>query len=190
MSAPKSEGPLIFGLMAEFSDPDVLVKKAQQAYDAGYRKMDAYSPFPIYGLAEAIGMKRSWVPYIVLLAAIAGGIGGFMLQYWVSVIAYPINIAGRPLNTWPAFMVVTFETTILSAGVIGFLSMMILNNLPMPYHPVFNVPRFELASNDKFFLCIMKSDPKFDLAETRTFLEGLDPDGVYEVEQDDDNVYS
>lgn len=185
MSAPKIEGPITFGLMAEFSDPDELVEKTRQAYDAGYRKMDAYAPFPIHGLPEALGIKRSWVPYIVLLAAIAGGVGGFVLQYWSSVIAYPINIAGRPLNTWPAFMVVTFETTILSAGVIGFLGMMLLNKLPQPYHPVFNVPRFELASNDKFFLCIMKADPKFDLQETRTFLESLNPDGVYEVEQDD-----
>ena len=189
MSAAKSEGPLIFGLMAEFSDPDELVQKAHQAYEAGYRKMDAYTPFPVHGLPTALGFKWNWVPFIVGAAAIMGGIGGFLLQYWVSVIAYPVNIAGRPLNTWPAFMVVTFEMTILSAGGPRFLGMILLNKLPQPYHPVFNVPRFEMASSDKFFLCIMKSDPKFDMVKTRDFLEGLEPEGVYEVDQDDDNVY-
>jgi hypothetical protein len=184
MSAAETSGPDYFGLMAEFDDPDELVACTQKAYDAGYRKMDAYAPFPVHGLSEALGIKRNWVPYIVLMGAILGGIGGFMLQYWTSVIAYPINIAGRPLNSWPSFMVITFEMAVLTSGILGVVGMIALNKLPMPYHPVFNVPQFQAASNDKFFLCIMQTDPRFDLEKTRSFLESLNPDGVYEVEQD------
>ncbi|HMR62791.1 MAG TPA: DUF3341 domain-containing protein [Anaerolineae bacterium] len=182
-------GPRLFGLMAEFSDPDELVAKTRKTREAGYRRIDAYSPFPIHGLSEAVGATWSWVPFIVLFAAISGGVGGYLLQWWTSAIAYPINIAGRPLNSWPAFMIIVFELAVLSSGVIGLVGMLALNKLPMPYHPVFNVPRFELASQDRFFLCVMTSDPKFDLQQTRAFLEGLEPEGVYEVEQDDDGKY-
>ena len=185
MSAAQASGPEYFGLMAEFADPDELVEKTRQAYEAGYRHMDAYTPFPIHGLSEALGIRWNLVPYVVGLGALLGGIGGFMLQYWTSVIAYPINIAGRPLNSWPAFMVITFETAVLGAGIIGVVGMLALNKLPQPFHPVFRVPRFELASQDKFFLCIFETDPRFDLEETRSFLEGLNPEGVYEVEQDE-----
>lgn len=184
MSAAETSGSEYFGLMAEFNDADELVTKTRQAYQAGYRHIDAYSPFPIQGLSEALGIKRNLVPYVVLLGAIGGGLTGFLLQYWTSVMAYPLNIGGRPLNSWPSFMVITFEMAVLGAGILGVVGMIALNNLPMPYHPVFSVPRFELASKDRFFLCIMQTDPRFDMAKTRAFLESLGPDGVYEVEQD------
>jgi len=184
MSATEANGPEYFGLMAEFANPEKLVASTRNAYQAGYRHMDAYTPFPVHGLSEALGIKRNWVPYIVLLGAIAGGVGGFMLQYWVATMAYPLNIGGRPLNSWPSFMVITFEMAVLSAGILGVVGMIALNKLPMPYHPVFSVPRFQLASRDRFFLCIFETDPRFDLRQTRQFLEELQPDGVYEVEQD------
>ncbi|GAB4424826.1 MAG: DUF3341 domain-containing protein [Anaerolineae bacterium] len=185
MSTAHANGPEHFGLMAEFGDPDELVEKTRKAYEAGYRHMDAYAPFPIHGLSEALGIRRNLVPYIVGLGALMGGIGGFMLQYWTSVISYPINIGGRPLNSWPAFMVITFETAVLTAGILGVVGMLALNKLPQPYHPVFKVPEFKNATNDKFFLCIFQTDPRFDLDKTRAFLEGLKPEGVFEVEQDE-----
>jgi hypothetical protein len=188
-TATNTAMPDIFGLMAEFSDPEVLVAKTRQAYEAGYRNMDAYAPFPVHGLSEALGLKRSWVPYIVLLGAIAGGVGGYLLQYYTSVIDYPINVGGRPYHSWPAFMVITFEMAVLGAALAGVLGMLALNKLPMPYHPVFNMPRFILASRDRFFLCIMVTDPKFDPVQTREFLEGLEPEGVYEVEQGATKIY-
>lgn len=184
MSATETSGPEYFGLMAEFDDPDDLLAKTRRVYEAGYRHIDAYTPFPVHGLGQALGVKRNGVPYIVLLGAILGGLAGYGLQYYTSVIAYPLNIGGRPLNSWPAFMVITFEMAVLGAGILGVVGMLALNKLPMPYHPVFKVPRFELASRDKFFLCIMESDPRFDLEQTRAFLEGLSPQGVYPVEQD------
>jgi hypothetical protein len=179
----------IFGLMAEFSDGEELVEKSRQAYEAGYRKLDAYTPFPIHGLSEAIGLGRNWVPYIVLLGAIAGGLAGYMLQYYTSVIDYPLNIGGRPLHSWPAFLIVTFESAVLGAAFGAVLGMLGLNKLPMPYHPVFNVPRFQMASRDRFFLCIMVTDPQFDPAETRAFLESLEPQGIYEVPQAGTKIY-
>lgn len=177
-----AESP-IYGLMAEFDSPEALVGAARSAFAAGFRKMDGYSPFPIDGLAEAIGFHRTRVPLIVLIGGIAGCLGGFFLQYWASVIDYPINVGGRPLNSWPSFIPVTFEVTILIAALSAFLGVLALNGLPMPYHPVFNVDRFELASRNRFFLCIESADPKFDVAATRKFLEGLEPQGVYEVER-------
>ncbi len=178
-------GAELYGLMAEFSDPHELVEKARAARQAGYSQMDAYTPFPVHGLAEVIGVKRDWVPYIVLLGAIGGGVVGFLLQIYTSVFAYPLNVGGRPLNSWPAFMVVTFEGAVLIAALLGVAGMLALNNLPLPYHPVFSVPRFNLASSNRFFLCLMFTDPNFDPEETRQFLESLEPEGIYEVEQDE-----
>jgi|ERR1043166_2413125 hypothetical protein len=172
----------LYGLMAEFADSDTLVAAAQQAFAAGFRRMDAYTPFPVHGLAEAIGFHRTYVPLIVLIGGIIGCIGGFFLQYFNAVIDYPINIGGRPLNSWPAFIPVTFETTILIAALSAVFSVIVLNKLPMPYHPVFNVDRFELASRSRFFLLIEARDPKFRVEETRQFLQGLGSQGVYEVE--------
>ncbi|HEY7323131.1 MAG TPA: DUF3341 domain-containing protein [Candidatus Binatia bacterium] len=172
----------IYGLMAEFDTPEALVAAARSAFAAGFRKMDGYSPFPVDGLAEALGFHHTRVPLIVLIGGILGCLGGFFLQYWVSVIDYPINVGGRPLNSWPSFIPVTFEVTILIAALSAFLGVLALNGLPMPYHPVFNVDRFELASRNRFFLCIESGDPKFDREGTRRFLESIEAQGVYEVE--------
>ena len=174
--------PLLYGVMAEFDNPEMLRSGAERAHAAGYRRMDAYSPFPIEGLAEVIGFKRTQLPLIVLIGGLLGGIGGFYLQYWISVIDYPMIIGGKPYNSWPAFIPVTFETTILGAALAAVLGMLGLNGLPMPYHPVFNVERFALASRDRFFLCIEAADPKFDVDNTVEFLRSLNPSAIHEVE--------
>ena len=152
--------PPLYGLMAEFDSPEDLLDAAQRAYEEGYRRMDAYTPFPVEGLAEAIGFHRTRLPLVVLLGGIAGGLGGYGLQYCISVIDYPLNVGGRPLHSWPAFIPVTFEMTILIAALAAVLGMLALNGLPMPYHPVFNVPEFELASRNLFFLCIEATRPQ------------------------------
>ncbi len=171
----------LYGLMAEFDDPKALVAATAAAYDHGYRQMDAYSPIPIEELSEALGIHHTAVPAIVLLGGIVGGLTGYGLQYWVSVIAYPINVAGRPFNSVPSFIPVTFELTILFAALTAVFGMIALNRLPTLYHPVFNVPRFALATRDRFFLCIESTDPKFDMQATREFLEGFAPREVSEV---------
>ncbi len=173
--------PLLYGLMAEFKNAEDIVAAAHRARAQGYLKLDAYSPFPVEGLAEAIGFRRTWVPPIVLLAGIAGGIGGYLLQYWTMGVDYPLNVGGRPYNSWPMFVPITFETTILFAALAAVISMILLNGLPMPYHPVFNVPAFASASQDRFFLVVDASDPKFDYDATRHFLEGLNPIEVDDV---------
>ena len=172
----------IYGLMAEFDSPSDLLDAAQRAHVVGYRRMDAYSPFPVHGLAEAIGFHRTRLPFLVLLGGIVGGIGGYYLQYWIHVIDYPLNVGGRPLHSWPAFIPVTFELTVLLAALAAVLGMLALNGLPRPHHPVFNVPAFEMATQNRFFLCIEASDPRFDGEGTRRFLEGLKPRGVFDVE--------
>ena len=171
----------LYGLMAEFDNPTALVEAANRARLAGYRQMDAYSPIPIEELNDALGLKRTRLPRLVLLGGIIGGIGGFGLEAWASAIAYPMNIGGRPYVSWPQFIPVTFETTVLGAALTCFVGMWALNRLPMPYHPVFNVPEFARASTDRFFLCIESSDARFDRAATRQFLEGLHPLGVSDV---------
>ena len=172
---------VIYGLMAEFDDPTSLVTATERAHHEGYRRMDAYSPFPIEELHEALGSAPSRLPLIVLIGGLVGCIGGYALEYWSSVIAYPLNIGGKPLHSWPAFIPVTFECTILAAALSCVLGMLALNGLPMPYHPVFNLPRFALASRNRFFLCIESKDPKFDLEVTRRFLETLNPREVSTV---------
>lgn len=172
----------IYGLMAEFDDADVLVKAAQRAYVEGYRAIDAYTPFPVHGLSEAIGFRKTGLPLIVLIGGLLGGSGGFLLQYWASVLEYPINVGGRPYNSWPAFIPATFEMTILGAALAAVVGMLALNGLPMPYHPAFNVPGFQLATRDRFFLLVMASDPKFDLLRTREFLQGLGARDVADVD--------
>ncbi len=173
--------PPIYGLLAEFDSPTAVVDAARRAHDAGYRKMDAYSPFPIEDLTEAIGFRHTRLPMIVLTGGILGAVGGFGLQYWVSVIEYPVNVGGKPFLSWPSFIPVTFETTVLVAALFAVLGMLALNGMPMPYHPVFNVPEFALASKDKFFLCLEAADPKFDPVSSRQFLESLGPKSVWEV---------
>jgi hypothetical protein len=173
--------PGTYGVIAEFDDPTSLVAAATNAHSAGYRCMDAYSPFPIEELHHAMGSHQSRLPLIVLIGGLVGCLGGYALQYWASAIAYPLNVAGKPLHSWPAFIPVTFECTILGAALSAVLGMLALNGLPMPYHPVFNVPRFALASRNRFFLCIEAKDPKFDLEDTRHFLETLNPREVTTV---------
>ena len=173
--------PALYGLMAEFEHAEDLVAAARRVRQAGYRRFDAFSPFPIEGLAEEIGHHQRELPLLVLLGGIFGCIAGFSLQYYVSVIDLPVNVGGRPLNSWPSFIPVTFETTILAAALTAVLGMLALNGLPTPYHPVFHVDRFALASRNRFFLCIEARDKKFDAVETRRFLEGLAPHEVSDV---------
>jgi hypothetical protein len=173
--------PGIYGLLAEFDDPSSLVAATQRAHQGGYRCMDAYAPFPIEELHEALGDHHTRLPLIVLIGGLVGCVGGYLLQYWAAAIAYPLNVGGKPLHSWPAFIPITFECTILAAALSAVLGMLALNGLPQPYHPVFNVPRFALASRNRFFLCIEARDPQFHLEETRRFLETLDPREVTTV---------
>jgi len=171
-----------YGLMAEFESAETLLAATRQAYAAGYRAMDAYSPYPVEELADALGFHGTRLGWVVLIGGILGGVAAFGLQYYASVIFYPVNVGGRPLNSWPSFIPVTFEIVILAAALSAVLGMLWLNGLPEPYHPVFNVERFDQASRDRFFLCIQATDPQFDPGETRLFLEGLDPLEVANVE--------
>jgi len=171
----------VYGIMAEFASAQALVDAAKRTHEAGYQRIDAYSPFPIEGLAEEMGFHKNSVPLVVLIGGIVGGLTGYLMQYWMSAVDYPLNIGGKPAHSWPAFIVITFEMTILFAGISAVLGMLALNGLPMPYHPVFNVPRFALASKDRFFLIVFSSDPKYDLAGTRNFMEGLAPRSISEV---------
>jgi Protein of unknown function (DUF3341) len=174
--------PSHYGLMAEFPSASALVAAARRAREAGYTKLDAYSPFPIEELNEALKLPRNRVPLVVLLGGLTGLLGGYGLEYWASVIEYPLNIGGRPLHGWPAFIIPTFEMTILFAALSAVFGMFFLNGLPQPYHPVFNVPRFALASRDRYFLLIDARDPLFDREGTRRFLADLNPTEVNEVE--------
>lgn len=168
--------------MAEYDNPGDLLEAAEAAYARGYRKMDAYSPMPIHGLAEAIGFQRTNLPLLVLLGGLAGCVAGFCMQWVVETMVYPLDVGGRPYNSWPAFIPITFEVTVLFAAVTAVLGMLALNSLPMPHHPVFNAPRFAMATRDHFYLCIEAHDPSFEPAATRKFLEETHSKGVFEVE--------
>lgn len=172
----------IYGLMAEFDKPATLIKATEHAYENGYRVMDAYTPFPVEEVAEAMHFHKTGVPPIVLIAGLTGAVAGFLLQT-IGNLDYSLNVGGRPLISWPAFIPITFEATILLAAFGAVLSIILLNGLPRPYHPVFNAPNFERASADRFFLCIEARDPKFDASGTRAFLEGQGALKVSEVEQ-------
>lgn len=165
--------PRTYGVVAMFLQPDQVVSAAKSAYAAGYRKMDAYSPMPVHGLSEAIGFRRNALPMVVLVAGLCGGVGGLFMQWFASAVHYPLIIAGRPFASWPAFIPVTFELTILLAAFGAVLGMLALNGLPRPHHPIFNAPNFALASRSRFFLCIQAIDPKFDLEGTQAFLHSL-----------------
>jgi hypothetical protein len=172
----------IYGLMAEFENPEELLSAARRAHEAGYRALDTFSPFPIEAMADAVGFHSTHVPLLCLIGGLIGCFGGFFLQYWPNVIGYPLDIGGKPFNSWPSFIAITFELTILCAGLATVFGMLVLNGLPTPYHPVFNVPRFELATRNRFFLCIKARDPKFDMQKTREFLASLKAKEVAEIE--------
>lgn len=171
----------IYGLMAEFESPAEIVEAAEAARAAGYQRVDAYTPFPVAGLPEAIGFNRTRLPLIIFIGGLIGCVGGFGLQYWCAKVNYPVNVAGRPLNSWPMFVPVTFELTILAAAIAAVVGLFALNGLPMPYHPVFNVPEFVRASRNRFFLCVEARDPHFDVEKTRQFFETLHAHSIYEV---------
>jgi len=172
-----------YGLLAEFETPSQLVRAAENAYAAGYRRMDCYTPYPVEEAAEAIGFHKNEVSLVCLIGGLLGVAAMFSLETWISLWAYPLNIAGRPYFSWPAFVVPAYEWTILFAGLSAAFGMLALNGLPQVYHPVFNAPNFRMgATSDKFFLCLEATDPKFEVAETRTFLEGFAPVSVVEVE--------
>lgn len=172
----------LYGVMAEFDSPSELVAAAHHTYAAGYRRINGYSPFPIEELSEAIGFTRTSLPLIVLLGGIAGGIAGYLMQYWMEVINYPLNVGGKPYNSWPAFVPITFECTVLCASFAAVLGMLALNKLPQPYHPVFNAPNFALATRDRFFLVIEANDQKFQHDEVVQFLKALGAKDVNDVE--------
>jgi hypothetical protein len=179
----EKSSPKIYGLLARFPNPEMLVTAAHRATDSGYRQMDAYAPFPVEDLSEAMHLKPSKLPFAVLGGGITGGLLGFLMQYFATVIAYPLNIGGRPLNSWPAYIPITFELTVLLAAFGGVIGLFVVTRFPQPYHPVFNVEDFQKhGSQDGFYLGIEASDPKFDLAQTRKFLEGLGATLVSEIE--------
>ena len=171
----------VYGLMAEFDSAQHLVDAAHHTHEAGYQKIDAYSPFPIEGLAEAMGFTKNRVPLVVLIGGLIGGLTGYLMQWWIATVSYPVNVGGKPYHSWPSFIIVTFEMTILFAGLSAVFGMLALNGLPMPYHPVFNVPRFAMATKDRFFLIVFSSDPKYDREQTRRFLEAQGGRFVTEV---------
>ncbi|HET8877125.1 MAG TPA: DUF3341 domain-containing protein [Casimicrobiaceae bacterium] len=174
----------LYGLLAEFRDGDALVDATARATAAGYRNVDAYAPFSVPGLADALGFRRDRVALITLLGGIAGGVGIYFLQWYSAVIDYPINAGGRPLHSWPAFIPATFECTVLGAALAAFFGFLILNGLPKLHHPIFNADDFDLASRNRFFLCVEAADPRFERAATQRFLESLDPLRVTEVASD------
>jgi len=171
----------VHGLMAEFEKPEELLEAAQRTYAEGYRNIDAYSPLPVHGLGAAIGFTHTNLPIATFVCGVIGALCGYGLQYWVHVIDYPINIAGRPMHSGVMFIPVTFELTILFAALGTLIGLFLLNGLPQPYHPVFNVPAFARASQDRFFLCIEADDPNYDATTTRSFLQSLDAVEVTEV---------
>jgi hypothetical protein len=174
--------PDIYGLMAEFDAPEKILAAAERTKQAGYHDIDAFTPFPMEELTDALGIKHTKLSLFVLCCGLAGMLFGFFFQYWVAVVDYPLNIGGRPLNSWPQWIPVTFELTILFSAFGAVVGMIFKNGLPRPVHPVFNVERFTLATKDKFFLCIEATDPKFDKEKTRKFLESLKPDHVTVVD--------
>jgi hypothetical protein len=177
--------PKVFGLMAEFDSVDALFAATRRARQAGYREMDAYTPYAVEGLAEELGEGKTRVPVVVLIGGLVGAGAGFLMQYWSMAVDYPFNAGGRPLNSWPAFIPIAFEMMILVASISAFLSMLFMNDLPRPHHPLFNVPQFARASQDRFFLCIEATDPKFDAERTLEFLSAAESHlGIVEVPMD------
>ena len=178
---PPREGT--YGLLAEFDTPGDLVRAAQQAYKDGWRRLDCYTPYPVEEAAEAIGFHTNKVPLITLIGGLMGLSAMFSLETWISTLAYPLNIGGRPTYSWPAFIIPAYEWTILFAGLSACFGMLAMNGLPSLYHPLFNAPNFRNgATDDKFFLCLESTDPKFEVAEAVAYLESFAPASVVEVE--------
>jgi hypothetical protein len=173
--------PPLYGLLAEFEDRETLLAAARTTREAGYRSIDAYTPLPVEGLSEAIGFRHTRLPWVVFAGAVLGALAGFGMQLYASAVYYPLNVGGRPYNSWPAFIPITFELTILGASLFAVFGLLALNGLPTPYHPLFNVDRFELASREALFLVVKSKDPRFDLRDTRRFLESLSPREIFEV---------
>jgi Protein of unknown function (DUF3341) len=172
----------LYGVMAEFDNPSHLVAAARRTYEAGYRRINGYSPYPIEELSEAIGFTHTRLPLIVFVGGLLGGLGGFFMQYWMEVIDYPLNVGGKPLNSWPAFIPITFECTVLAAAFAAVLGMLVLNKLPQPYHPVFNAPNFALATRDRFFLVVEANDPMYKHDEVVELFKSLNAQDVTDVE--------
>jgi hypothetical protein len=172
----------LYGLMAEFADAADLLCATQKTGAAGYRRLDAFSPFAIDGMDDALSLHSSSISYFVLAGTLIGAIVGFGMQYFAAVIIYPVNVGGRPLDSIPAFIPITFEMAVLFGAFTGLIAMLVLNGLPMPYHPVFNVPEFKEMTHGRFFLCIEARDPQFNLDATRQFLQSLNPLRVSDVE--------
>jgi hypothetical protein len=170
-----------YGMLAEFAGADELLDAARHTRAAGYRQIDAYAPFPVEGLVEALGPHRDRIPLLTLLGGLLGGVGGYFMQWYSAVISFPINVGGRPLHSWPSFIPVTFELAVLGAALFAVFGMLALNGLPQLYHPLFNVQAFELASRNRFYLCVRCSDRKYDAQEVQRHLESLDPLLVQEV---------
>ena len=178
----RRHAPPLYGVIAEFENPSDLVAAARRVYSLGYRRINGYSPYPIEELSEAIGFTHTSLPLIVFIGGLIGGIGGFLMQYYIEVIDYPINVGGKPYNSWPAFIPITFEMTVPVAAFSAVLGMLVLNKLPQPYHPVFNLPNFAMATRDRFFLAIEANDPKFHHAEVIELLKSLNALEVNDVE--------
>ncbi len=181
-AAHRRHAPPLYGVMAEFAGPNDLVAAARKVYSLGYRRINGYSPYPIEELSEAIGFTHTRLPLIVFIGGLLGGLGGYFMQYYMEVIDYPLNVGGKPLHSWPAFIPITFECIVLAAAFSAVLGMLVLNRLPQPYHPVFNVPNFAMATRDRFFLAVEANDPKFNHDEVVNLLKSLDALEVNDVE--------
>lgn len=179
---PATRQGSLYGVVAEFDTPEAIMAAAEKAREAGYKKMEAYTPFPVTGLDEALGQSNTRLGWVVLLMGTVGALAGFFMQWYANVVFYPLNIGGKPLNSWPNFIIITFECTVLFAAFTAGLFMLARNGLPQPYHSIFNTPNFETATRDHFFLCLEAEDENFDSTQARRFLEGLNPLRVSEVE--------
>jgi hypothetical protein len=182
MAGKRKIRPATYGLMAEFDNPSDAVAAAKRVHEEGYTRIDAFSPYPVEELSEAIGVHQTYMSHIVLAGGILGGLTGYLMQYYIATLYYPINVGGKPLHSWPAFIPITFEMTVLGAGLFAVFGMLAMNGLPEPYHPVFNAPNFALASRDRFFVLVESADPKFDRERTAEFLRTLNPREVTDVE--------